>query len=166
MIFIKKNYDDSEVREFGKKFVKEVFDILLECHPNQKAIDLISTEDESFGVELERGGWSGNFWESDYSMITGIGFRTINVPMRKAKYWYDRYGDKLFPNKNKHWFIRTNKDFTQVILIKPNTIKNKVIFTEFKPNNSKENEKWMSFKREDVQTYNFKENKWKIETKN
>ena len=125
MGYIKRNYDDTEVRNFAKTFINQVFNILLESHPNSKAIDLICTTDNSFGVELERGGWLGDFWENDYSWISGKEFKTVNIPIRKSKYWYNKTGDTLIPNKNKHWFLRTNRDFTQVIIIKPTTIKNK-----------------------------------------
>ena len=140
---------------------------MFESHPNSKSIYLICVDDNSFGVELERGGWIGDFWENEYSLISGYDFRTVNIPIRKVKYWYDKVGDTITPNKNKHWFIRTNRDFTQVILIKPTTIKNKdkILFTEFKPNNSEEIEKWMSFKKEHVQTYNLKKNKWTLQRK-
>jgi hypothetical protein len=60
-------------------------------------------------------------------------------------------------------FIRTNKDFTQAIVIKPTTIKNrdKILWTEFQPNNSTEVEKWMSFRQEHVDTYDLVNGKWK-----
>ena len=165
MGYIKRNYDDTEVRNFAKTFINQVFNILLESHPNSKAIDLICTTDNSFGVELERGGWLGDFWENDYSWISGKEFKTVNIPIRKSKYWYNKTGDTLIPNKNKHWFLRTNRDFTQVIIIKPTTIKNKdkILFTEFKPNNSEEIEKWMSFEEKNVETYNLIDYIWELQ---
>lgn len=165
MGYIKRYYDDTEVREFAKKFLKEVFNLNFESHKNLRGIDLINVEDKDFGVELERGGWIGDFWSNEYSLISGLGFRTVNIPIRKTKYWYTKKEDTLVPNKNKHWFVRTNKDFTQVILIKPTTIKHKdkILFTEFKPNNSDEIEKWMSFRQEHVKTYNFKKEKWRLQ---
>jgi hypothetical protein len=167
MGYIKRYYDDSEVREFAKKFVKDVFNLNFESHKNLRGIDLINVEDNTFGIELEKGGWYGDFWENDYSLISGEEFRTVNIPIRKTKYWYDKKDGELFPNKNKHLFIRTNKKFTQVIVIKPATIKNKekILFTEFKPNNSEEIEKWMSFRKEHVQTYNLKNDKWRLHRK-
>lgn len=167
MGFIKKNYDDSEVREFAKKFVKDVFSLSFESHKNLRGIDLVNVEDKEFGIELEKGGWHGDFWENDYSLISGMEFRTVNIPIRKMKYWYDKKEGVYVPNKNKHWFIRTNKMFTQVIVIKPATIRNsmKLIFTEFKPNNSDEIGKWMSFKKEHVHTYNLKKDKWTLQRK-
>ena len=132
MVFKKNNYDDSKVREFGIKFTKDVFNLIFESHPNCKAIDLINPDDYSHGVELERGGWTGNFWDSDYSLISGLESRTINIPIRKLKYWYSNVNDERIPNEYEHLFIRTNKDFTQVILIRPITIKDetKILFTE------------------------------------
>jgi len=156
------NYNDTEVREFGKMFLKKVFNLDLIDHPNNKAIDLIDKNNNRFGVELEKGGWSGDLWEHKYSLMSGQEYRTINIPYRKLKYWYTNFNNNLEPNNHENWFIRTNKDFTQVILIKPNTIKdpNKIIFTEFTPNNSEIFEKFMSFKMEYVETYNLKKNKW------
>jgi len=165
MGFKKNNYDDSKVREFGIKFTKDVFNLLFESHPNCKAIDLINPDDYSHGVELERGGWTGNFWDSDYSLISGLESRTINIPIRKLKYWYSNVNDERTPNDYQHLFIRTNKDFTQVILIRPNTIKDetKILFTEFKPNNSNEIEKWMSFEEKNVETYNLIDDIWELQ---
>jgi hypothetical protein len=111
MAFKKNNYDDSEVREFGVKFTKDVFNLLFESHPNCKAIDLINPDDYSYGVELEKGGWTGNFWDNDYSLISGLESRTINIPIRKLKYWYTVINDELIPNEHENLFIRTNKDF-------------------------------------------------------
>jgi hypothetical protein len=67
--------------------------------------------------------------------------------------------------------MRTNKDFSQIIVIRPETIKNpkKLIRTKFQPKNSNEVEKWLSFRREDVETYNLVKGKYildKIETQN
>jgi len=156
------NYDDTEVRNFGKIFLKEVFNLDLIDHPNNKAIDLIDKNNNQFGVELEKGGWCGDLWKNKYSFMSGKEYRTINIPYRKLKYWYTNFNNNLEPNNHENWFIRTNKDFTQVILIKSDTIKdpNKIIFTEFTPNNSDIFEKFMSFKMEHVETYNLKKNKW------
>jgi hypothetical protein len=162
MGYIKWNYDDTEVRNFAIQFIKNVFDLNFESHKNLRGIDLINIEDRSFGIELERGGWKGDLWVNNYSLMSGLNFRTINIPIRKIKYWYDKKNNIYLPNRNKHWFIRTNRDFTQVIVIKPRTIKNndKILFTEFKPNNSDEVEKWMSFKQKDVLTYTLRKEKW------
>jgi hypothetical protein len=165
MVIKTKNYDDSKVREFGIKFTKDAFNLLFESHPNCKAIDLIDPNDYSFGVELERGGWLGNFWENDYSFVSGMAIRTINVPIRKLKYWYTTVYNKRVPNNDKNIFIRTNKDFTQTILIRPETIKDetKILFTEFKPKNSDEIEKWMSFEEKNVETYNLIDDIWQLQ---
>lgn len=163
MGYFRRNYNDTHVREFGIEFVKEKFNIDFISHPNVYKIDLISPEDETFGAEMEGGGWDGNFWDNEkYYSISGVGEPTINIPIRKAKYWYDKINENFVPNKNKHLFIRTNKDFTQAIVIKPTTIKNrnKIIWTKFMPNNSKEVEEWMSFRKKDVDTYNLVKGRW------
>lgn len=167
MGYVNKKYDDTEVRNFAIEFIKIIFGLNFKSHKNLRGIDLINEDDETFGIELERGGWVGNLWENDYSIMSNLKERTINIPIRKKKYWFDKKKDIFLPNKNKHWFVRTNKDFTQVIVIKPTIIKNlsKNIPTEFKPNNSNRIEKWMSFKKEDVLTYNFKNGKWKKQKK-
>jgi hypothetical protein len=165
MGYIKGKYDDTEVRLFAIEFIKEVFDLNFKSHKNLRGIDLVNEDDEKFGIELERGGWKGDLWTNEYSLMSGIGFRTVNIPIRKTKYWFDKKNDLYLPNRNKHWFVRTNRDFTQVVVIKPRSIKNmnKILFTEFKPNNSDEIEKWMSFRKEHVLTYNLKNEKWKLQ---
>ena len=167
MGYIKSKYDDTEVREFAIEFIKEVLKLDFESHKNLRGIDLINKENESFGIELERGGWKGDLWVNPYSLMTGLNERTINIPIRKMKYWYDKKNGVYLSNKNKHLFVRTKRDFTQVIVIKPRTIKNKdkILFTEFKPNNSNEIESWMSFREQHVQTYNLKNKKWTLKRK-
>ncbi len=166
MAFFKRCFDDTPVREFGIKFSKENFGYVFISHPNKTAIDLISPDDPNFGAEMEGGGWEGDFWSNQkYSLISNIGTETINIPIRKTKYWYDKINEIYVPNKKKNLFIRTNKDFTQAIVIKPTTIKNreKILWTAFQPNNSDEVEKWMSFKKKDVQTYDLKNGKWVLQ---
>jgi hypothetical protein len=168
MAFIRRNFDDTPVREFGIKFSKEVFGYEFISHPNKTAIDLISPDDPNFGAEMEGGGWEGDFWSNEkYSLISNLGVRTINIPIRKTKYWYDKINEVLLPNKKKNLFIRTNKDFTQAIVIKPTTVKNrnKIMWTTFQPNNSTEVERWMSFKEKDVQTYDLVKNNWVLQKK-
>lgn len=166
MAFIRRNYDDTPVREFGIKFIKENLGHVFISHPNKFAIDLISSDNPDFGAEMEGGGWEGDFWTNKrYSLISNLGFETINIPIRKTKYWYDEINEEYVPNKKKHLFIRTNKDFTQAIVIKPTTIKNrnKIIWSTFKANNNDEVENWMSFKKTDVDTYDFKNGKWVLQ---
>ncbi|MDI3349604.1 hypothetical protein DCBHLPFO_00728 [Mycoplasmopsis arginini] len=67
--------------------------------------------------------------------------------------------------------MRTNKDFTQVIVIRPETIKNpkKLVRTQFQPKNSDEVENWLSFRYEDVETYNLVDGRYlleQVETRN
>jgi hypothetical protein len=166
MTFIRRNFDDTPVREFGIKFTKEKFGLIFENHPNRTAIDLIDPINYNIGAEMEGGGWEGDFWSNEkYSLISKLNFKTINIPIRKTKYWYDKINELFLPNKKKNLFIRTNKNFTQAIVIKPTTIKNKnkILWTEFQPSNSIEVEKWMSFRQEHVDTYDLVKDKWKLQ---
>jgi hypothetical protein len=76
--------------------------------------------------------------------------------------------DKPNPSHSKNIFVRSNKDFTQFIVVRPETVKDpdKLLKTRFQPNNSKEMEDWLSFRRENVETYNLIEGKFKIENTN
>lgn len=156
------SFDDSAVRKAVIDFFKKQFNlILVETPPEKKIIDLISEDDNLLGIEVEHGKWKNNFWENDsYSLISGQDFRTINIPIRKEKYWqehYVRYGKEIHnPSYKKNLFVRSNIDFTQFIIIRPETIRdvNKVIRTKFQPNNSHELEDWLSFRKEHVETYN------------
>jgi hypothetical protein len=155
------SFNDTLVRNAVIKFFKEKFDITLISNKQEKKIDLLEINDSEFGVEVEHGKWSGNFWENDsYSLISGQKFRTVNIPARKEKYWMEyvtKYKKtKYNPSWKKNLFVRTNKDFTQFILIRPETISNskKLLRTQFQPNNSNEIENWLSFKKQHVETYN------------
>jgi hypothetical protein len=165
-----KDTDDTLVREFVIKLYKEFFNINLEPTPPKKnLIDLIGVDDSNFRVEVEHGQWSGDFWNSlKYCNKSNLEFPTVNIPIRKEKHWKESYTHyrKMVDNSNSYKineFVRTNIDFTQFILIKPDTIidTTKKIYTEFFSNYGKEN--WMSFKREDVLTYNLINGEWVLE---
>ena len=156
------NYDDTEVRKKVIKFCREYLGLSMKQNPKQRKIDLIGRKkNPDVGVEVEKGGWKGNFWDTpSYCDLTDLGFSTINMPIRKEKYWKKFimwYGKKKYNHSwNKNVFIRTNSDYTQIIVVRPETINNpeKVFYTTFQANNFDEPEDWMSFKREDVETYN------------
>lgn len=165
------NFDDSPVRCFLIGFFKDKFNLLLgETPQEKKLIDLTGITETHIGVEGECGKWSGNFWENDsYSLISGLEFRTVNIPIRKEKHWQEypiRWKKvKHNPSFKHNIFARTNKDFTQVIIIRPETIRDpeKVLRTEFQPNNSDKVEKWLSFRREHVETYNLINDTWVLD---
>jgi len=150
------NYDDNASREFIKNIFERKFGILLKDGKHKK-IDLIGIENELFGVEVEHGHWEGDFWKNDqYSYLAKLDFRTVNIPIRKQPYWDDYMGKKPNPSANLNVFVRTNIDFTQFILIRPETIKDpeKTKKTRFLANNNDVEEEWLSFKKEDVETFN------------
>lgn len=155
------SFDDTLVRNAVIEFFKKRFNIELKSNEVEKKIDLLGVNDNLLGVEVEHGKWNGNFWDVDsYSLnLTGLDYRTINIPARKEKYWKDinPYYNKQVdnPSSEKNIFVRTNKDFTQFIVIRPETIRDskKLIRTSFQPNNSNEVEDWLSFRNENVETY-------------
>lgn len=168
------NFDDTPVREFGIEFFQKVYNIKLISNQEKYGIDLLYGDEfnniirELGGVELEHGKWSGNYWESEtYSTLSNLGFKTLNVPIRKEKYWLNEVKGQPNPYATKNIFFRSNKDFTQVIIIRPETFRdpNKVYKTKFQPNNSKELEEWLCFKEEDVETYNLVDGKWILNKK-
>lgn len=165
------SFNDGPVRKAVIDFFDSNFNVLLTETPHDmRVIDLTGTTETLLGVEVEGGGWSGCFWKNEkYCLISNTGFPTINIPIRKHKYWmqvYSFYGKmKENPSYDKNIFVRSNKDFTQMIVIKPETIRNpdKVIKSRFQPNNSDEMEDWLSFRREDVETYNLINGEWVLD---
>ncbi len=163
-----KNYKDEKVKEFCIKLLDEKFNEKFKLNDRNGreaiyGIDIIHESIPDYGAELEMGGWAGDFWETiTYQWLprTEDGkkfeFGLLNIPIRKKHFWEEEK-DK---GHDKNIFIRTNKDFTQFILIKPESIKNKSLLTKFIPNNNNVEESWMSFKKEDVETYNLKDNEW------
>ncbi len=165
------SFNDGPVRNAVIDFYKQKYDIQLnETPPEMRVIDLTGATQTLLGVEVERGGWNGDFWSNEkYCLISGLEFKTLNIPIRKEKYWleeYTFYGKlKVNPSAKENVYVRSNKDFTQMIVIRPETVRNpnKVVKTTFQPNNSNEPEDWLSFKREDVETYNLINGEWKLD---
>lgn len=161
-------FDDSLVREAAIEFFQKVLKLKFESNTNKTAIDLISPKNKNHGAELEHGGWEGDFWSNKtYSTISNLGYPTINIPIRKTKYWFDKVNGLYLSNGQKNYFLRSNLDFSQMIVIKPRTVKNhkKIIWSEFKPNNSFSTEQWMSFRQCDVDTYDLINGSYKLRTK-
>ena len=166
-MFIPAKYNDVLIRDAVIEFFQQRFKIKLKHNDLHKKIDLVGINDPTLGVEVEHGKWSGNFWDNDvYSLISEQSFRTINIPARKEKYWKDRflYYNKMVENESatKNIFVRSNIDFTQFIVVRPETVRNskKLVRTQFKPSNSNEVEDWLSFRREDVETYDLKNGRY------
>jgi hypothetical protein len=164
--------DDTEVRNAVIKIYKDFFNILLEGTPQKEnRIDLIGIDNPKFRVEVEHGQWNGNFWDDyHYSTLSRLGFPTVNVPIRKEKhylpeyYFYGKYVDNS-ESYLLNQYVRTNKDFSQFILIESDTFRDseKRIYATFKAGNSIDVEKWMCFRREHVKTYNLINGVWVLE---
>ncbi len=150
------DYDD----KLSRAFIKNIFEYMFGIHlkdGKHKKIDLVGIDNELLGVEVEHGHWDGDLWQNDqYSWLAKLDFRTVNIPIRKAPYWEDIVNGEPNPSAEHNIFVRTNVDFTQFIIIRPETIRNpeKMIKTRFLANNNDVEEDWMSFKKEDVETYN------------
>ena len=166
-MFIPAKFNDTLIRNAVIDFFKQRFRINLKHNDIHNRIDLVGVNDPLLGVEVEHGKWNGNFWENDvYSLISEQKYRTVNIPARKEKYWKDEflYYKKLVENKSstKNIFVRSNVDFTQFILIRPHVVRDskKLIRSRFKPSNTNEVEDWLSFKKEDVETYDLKNGRY------
>lgn len=168
MGYLKNNdYDDTAVRHFVKKIFESDFNIKLK-DGKYKKIDLVCEDNPHMGVEVERGGWEGDFWSNEkYCMITKSGFPTINIPQRKEHYWKDINGGKKNLSALNNIFVRTNRDFSQFIIVRPEVIRDlkKMVRTMFIPSNNKNKsyEEFMSFRREDTETYNLVNEKFILE---
>jgi len=166
-MFIPAKFNDTLIRNAVIEFFDKKFKIQLKHNDVHNRIDLVGIKDPELGVEVEHGKWEGNFWDNDvYSLISEQTFRTINIPARKEKYWKDEF---MFYNKlkenvssTKNIFVRSNIDFTQFIVIRPNVIRDsdKLVRSRFKPSNSNEVEEWLSFRREHVETYDLKNGRY------
>ncbi len=170
----KVKYDDLPVRIAVSDFVKEVFDWNVMSNNNDKyAIDLISEDGNCPDIECERSNcktsdyWSSKgFSEKLRYGIPQIKFKTINFQQRKEHYWIE--GDHYYPSNGKYWyteknhltniFIRTTFHFEQMILVRPEVIRDesKMYRSMMKPYNIHKNElePWCGFRRKDVETYN------------
>lgn len=136
-----------------------------------KGIDLVAIHDPTIGIEVERSKCIGNHWEDEhYSKLSKLEFRTVNMPVRKEKYWIPSYRIGWGNNKiiidntnsmHKNIFIRFNWDFSQAKVIYPHIIHNpeKLHRSNFKPQNGKGKEDFLSFKKEDTSTFNRQKNK-------
>jgi len=131
-------------------------------------IDMKFVNDPEKGVELEHGGWnSEDFWKDPYCdlFLDELGYSTVNLSYRKFKYptenflWRkDKNGKwEKFPNlakKEETIFVRTNVKLTNYIIIPASLIlEGKFVVKERFVKNSGRIEKFMCFKREDVESY-------------
>jgi hypothetical protein len=166
-------YDDNPVKTAVIKITKDAFGWELMVNPKEKKIDLIHINEPDRGVEVERGGWTGDYWSQDPISFNGntLPFPTLNMPYRKEHFfhldleWLNDYGNiktSHTPSFEKNIFIRTNTNFTQFILVKSEIVREKMTRGCFKVyRGTGEKEHWLCFKREDVDTYNLINGSWK-----
>jgi len=163
------SYDDTYIREQIESFYLKYFGKKLIDNPDGYGIDKLYEDDRTRGIELEHGGWDNDdFWNDEYyaHKCGYLDYPHVNVPYRKLKFWIN----ELLPKKTRdgYWvkrpniknfkdtiFIRCNQDLTQFIIIRPDAfLTKKYVITDIYCSNSDEIEKFMSFRREDVETYN------------
>jgi hypothetical protein len=174
-------YDDSYVKNQMIIILKILFNWDLYINPDDMGVDLLSV-DGTFGVELEHGGWDNNFWEDEhYSRKSKeLDYPHVNMPERKDKWYKPTYWVNLEPDKTKkpifkqkdnptyknNIYIRTNRQLTQMIIIRPKTVfegkfEKKMIYAH----NSGKYEPFRCFQRSDVETLDLVNGNW-IENKN
>ena len=159
-------YIDRKSREFVIRFFEQQFNIKLK-NGTKTGIDLLRENPMDGGVEIEHGGWDGDLWTHQYSLISELKIndkhnRTVNIPDRKEKYWYEwiHFGKsvKTIQKKclDKNIFARTNSDFSQIIIIRPEVIRDdkKMFKRRFWTSNTRRMENFLCFRRCDVETYN------------
>lgn len=174
-------YDDSYVKEQMIIILKKLFGWDLYINPDEFGVDLLSV-DGTFGVELEHGGWDYDFWLDEYYPYKSkeLNYPHVNMPERKDKWYKPTYWVNLEPDKNKkpifkrkdnptyknNIYVRTNRQLTQMIIIRPETVfgekyEKKMIYTH----NSGKYEPFKCFQRSDVETIDLVNGNW-IENKN
>jgi len=168
------SYDDYVVKTKIVEVSEEILGFKTKINEKEKDIDLISLHDPNLRIEVERGGWFGDFWSDPYySNLSSLGFQTLNMPDRKLRYWMEYYYQSKMSTEltyNSGWektiFVRTNWDFTQINIVNPETILNptKSHRCRFKAKNNENEEGWVSFKREDVKTLNLINGKYVLDT--
>ena len=147
-------------------------------------IDLVLKSNPIYGIEGERNGWNGDFWEhigkrnvfklkySDYDFDfewDEYYIFTLNAPARKGHYWNLNYLTDKHPfwdgEFDKGWdgnkFARINFEFDQLCVIEPDVFLDpkKRIFVPDRPvSNSKVPEDWFCFPKPYVKTYNKQKN--------
>ena len=166
------SFEDTPIKKAVIIFYKMKFSIDLMINPKQRKIDLIFVSDHTYGVECERGGWTGNYWEHVDSINKGgLMFRTVQFQNRKEKYFYPTmdiltdWGNVYThrePNYLKNDFVRSNNDFTQMIIVRSETVRTKShrAWWKTKGVTTGDIEEWLCFRREDVETYNLVNGEW------
>lgn len=150
---IDESYDDNLSRGYVINFFEDKFGIDLISNPEMYKIDLLIVGSPHGGVEVERGKWTGDFWSSPgFCRKTNLGYDTLNVPYRKVHFWLSDD-----PGYLENLYVRHNLDGTQFLILRPEIITDtrKMKITEFVPGNNKhkKEETFLSYRREDVETY-------------
>ena len=158
------SFDDYVIKKKVVEIAPQLLGLNLKINENHdgKGIDLICVDNPEIGVEVERGGWFGDFWKDLYysTEVMKWGFSTLNMPDRKLRYWMERYLWRKQMIENPGFrntiFIRSSWELYQMNVVRPETVLNpdKIFRKREKVKNNTKIEGWVSFKHEDVETFN------------
>jgi hypothetical protein len=169
------SFDDWVIKKKVVEIAPQLLGLTLKINENNdgKGIDLICVDNPEIGVEVERGGWFGDFWKDLYysTEVMKWGFPTLNMPDRKLKYWMEQYLWRKQIIKNPGFkntiFVRSSWELLQMNVVRPETVlnPNKIFQKREKVKNNTKIEGWVSFKHEDVESYNFYNGLYILESK-
>jgi len=162
------SFDDWVIKNKVVEIAPQLLGLNLKINEdhNGKGIDLVCVDNPEIGVEVERGGWFGDFWKDLYysTEIVKWGFPTLNMPDRKLRYWMERYLWRRQMIENPGFkntiFVRSSWELYQMNVVRPETVLDpgKTFLKREKVKNNAKIEGWVSFKHEDVETYNLYNN--------
>lgn len=162
---IKKQEDDSKMRQFFIEFAKQNLNIEL-LNGSEKGIDLIYKHNPIAGAEGEDAGYLGDRWNGFQADLFGLGYNTLNVPHRKWFYWgYGHLSSKVkpynlitHPGFEENMYFRVNKDYRQVCIVEASVLRDlnkiKFIYDRKVVNGKGKLEDWICIPQEYVKTYN------------
>jgi len=174
-ILLNESYDDYLVKDAFILHSPEIFGCQLKRNDindieAKYGIDLISVDNPSFGVEVERGGAVYDHWaDIFYSDRLECGFKTLNMPDRKCYLWqliYRRYDferkfyiDKtevINPGYGINKFGRSDYFFNQFNVVDSEIITDieKTLKKRHKVNNNSLIEGWVYWAEQFVRKYN------------
>lgn len=103
------SYDDSAVKEAVVSWWNAVFPKnRVRINPDDFGVDLLGIDDPSFAIEVER----SVTWTDKQRPWTNM-----NIPIRKADYWFNR-------DRNTY-FLQTNADMTSCCVLADDVIRTK-----------------------------------------
>ena len=169
------SYDDREVKNEIIKVSEKLLGFQVKRNDindieAEYGIDLISVNDPTLGVEVERGGPVYGHWDDDwFNNIFKFPFKTLNMPDRKEHFWvekyrrHDKYGNYIDKEEVdnsvgclKNIFVRTDWFFNQYNVVFASVIRDpeQTFRKRGKVSNNTIPEGWLLFPRISVVVFN------------